>query len=328
MSLDFLFVKGNVAILSTDRFSKFLHAQRIRSKTEVLEHVLELNQEAISATHEPLKRLHSDAEAVLNDSKMKAFCKQHQIHKTHSPPGQQWKNGDIESEVKQVKQMLQVNARDSPQVPARLWEYNLAHCVLTRNVTPSKRQQYKSAWEIRHSHDSQQMHLMHLIQKRMLQYGTPVVFFRQTGNQKGYVVGLDLHMTGVGYKVFVPETNKVVIAADVSVVQQIPLQEIGHCQSFNSDTDAESSASGESVAVAGENEAMDQDFQEMMNNNIDNEEDENSDGENGDGDDEKKITSDSESSSSHSDTQKNDRSESEQESENQTRKSSASDSES
>mmetsp|Transcript_31673 Transcript_31673/g.101511 ORF Transcript_31673/g.101511 Transcript_31673/m.101511 type:complete len:317 (+) Transcript_31673:1229-2179(+) len=152
-SADYVFVGPSTILLKTDRATKMLHASVLQSKRDAIPLIEEYLEDAKLSHSGVPKRIHTDSEAIFKDPRFRYICRKHGVkHKTQSAPGQQDKNGDVESEVKGLKHKLRINAM--ADLPAeQLLPYSLAYAVLQTNLTPRRRLQLKTPWELYHAHD-------------------------------------------------------------------------------------------------------------------------------------------------------------------------------
>mmetsp|Transcript_10156 Transcript_10156/g.30747 ORF Transcript_10156/g.30747 Transcript_10156/m.30747 type:complete len:154 (-) Transcript_10156:737-1198(-) len=128
ISVDLIFIMDYTAYAITDRYSKHLTANFIGSKSDIVEVLREHLEDAAKSPGGGIQRVHSDAEALLHNKDLQQVFKGIHVRKSCSPPYQHDRNGDVESEIKYLKQLIrmQLLANDS----MKLLSENLQHAVL------------------------------------------------------------------------------------------------------------------------------------------------------------------------------------------------------
>ena len=231
VSLDFYLnmeaLGGPLAVVATDRCSSFVMGKVIKKKSDVLQLVEDINRLAVARSAENIRRLHSDNEAVLRAEYFRRWCEKHGVQRTHSPSYQQHRNGDVESEIKQISH-LQSLLHLQPNIKRHHVLHTWKHALLLRNTNPRKRLDGLTAWEKFYADQPDKAALLVEIHAKMLPLGTKVVYYRpqqrKTGyrGERGIIVGLCLHTSPVSYIV---ETEKgtIIEVAKVIVTSTLPL---------------------------------------------------------------------------------------------------------
>jgi len=109
ISVDFIFIQDHTAYVITDRFSKFLTANFIRSKSEIVVVLREYLEDAAKTRlvvgSNGCTQMLRQCFIIRNYSK---YSKEYVLGRSCSPPYQHDKNGDVESEIKYLKQLIRI----------------------------------------------------------------------------------------------------------------------------------------------------------------------------------------------------------------------------
>ena len=176
---------GPLAVVATDRCSSFVLGKVIKKKSGVLELVEDINSLAVASKAENISRLHSDNEAVLRAEYLRRWCEKYGVLRTHSPSYQQHRNGDVESEIKQIAH-LQSLLHLQPNVKRKHVLHTWKHALLLRNTNPRKRLKGLTAWEKFYADQPDKAALLVEIHTKMLPLGTKVVYYRPQQRKTGY----------------------------------------------------------------------------------------------------------------------------------------------